>query len=340
MSTRADFYIGRGPRSAQYVGSISHDAWPDTMQPYFAGVTTGAQFREALEKVFSEYGAIRPEFGWPWPWKDSATTDTVICLHDNQVWAKHYSGYWAPLARFNRPSRVKTRFPDMTRGASDSAEGRLRRRIAINGGFQVRTDQDVLSALLVRVAYSLTRFWAHAHTAADGQVLALEPSDDSCWALRDALEALVADPDGIRQLVAARQKVDPSDAWELLEWALGARWVTWMPESVLVPYSYELPMYFAQPTPTRIPREQLPDGDIAFKKVDLQLYAQGIAHLEKVWTIGRFVYGNALAAEMNRLSDKRITENELLTVPCLADGGTAENRQLAREHAGRTFWAD
>lgn len=78
MGTRADFFIGIGP-TAEWIGSVSHDGWPDKRgwghKPIRA--RSEAQFRAAVEEMLSTTGVTttRPEEGWPWPWEDFRTSD-------------------------------------------------------------------------------------------------------------------------------------------------------------------------------------------------------------------------------------------------------------------------
>lgn len=338
MSTRADFYLGRGRKSV-YLGSVGHDAGYPELQHYFEGVKTPEAFRAALKNVFADFGEISADYGWPWAWKTSDTTDTVICLHDGRVWHKHWSRRWAPLDRPNRPSRARCRFPDMTRGL-DSPEGRLRRRIALMGGsFRVRANEDVLGPLLVRTAYALTRFWMHAFVGADGRVYTLEPFENSRWTLHDVLEVACGHPQELKELVAARRLKEPSPVWELLEWACENRWLTWLgrEDGERLPLTPEQPTYFALPVPDSVPRDTLP-RELSYKLIDPQLYARGSALLEAAHQVLPFVFGYAVLHELGFMKGKHLADEELQKHAFLADGSTRENRLLARKYAQNIFW--
>lgn len=337
MGKRADFYLGRGMAS-RYAGSLTHDADPAELQNYFEGVRSEPEFLVAVAETFKHYDYVRPEFGWPWPWKDSNATDTAICFYEGRVWSRHWSGRWAPLARYNRPGRVKARFPSMTR-QPNTPESRLRERIFRSSAVSCPLGtNDVLAVMLVRTAFALTRFWMHVHESGE-QVFRLEPSDHSRWLLRRVLEVLAADPGGIEELVARRQLTEPSPAWGLLLWALGANKEVWSEEDVLVPYDCKQSMYFGLPAPGHIPLEQLSTGSINFKVVNKVLYQEGQRHLEQVWLAGKFVYPNAALAEFAVLTGKSFKPEKLAEFSFFADASTAENRALVRNKLGQWFWS-
>lgn len=79
MGTRADFYVGRGP-DAEWIGSIAYNGWPGRY-PAISRARTEADFRAAVAaELARRRDATVPERGWPWPWKDSSTTDYGICF--------------------------------------------------------------------------------------------------------------------------------------------------------------------------------------------------------------------------------------------------------------------
>jgi hypothetical protein len=95
MGTRADFYVGTG-KDAEWIGSITWDGYPEgNPAPLFLALDE-ADFRVRAAAIVAdggENGGTRPDEGWPWPWKDSGTTD--------------YSYAWTAdgvrVSRFGRP---------------------------------------------------------------------------------------------------------------------------------------------------------------------------------------------------------------------------------------------
>jgi hypothetical protein len=93
MGTRADFYIGRG-ESAEWLGSIAWDGYPDGIDKDVLTAITPVQFKMALGRFFASRDDVTlPEQGWPWPWDDSGTTDFAYAL-DGAVWASSFGGAW------------------------------------------------------------------------------------------------------------------------------------------------------------------------------------------------------------------------------------------------------
>jgi len=81
MGTRADFYIGEG-KDATWLGSSAYDGYEiDGME----AVQSEDQFRAVVEARTSEDDGTKPDMGWPWPWKDSCTTDYAYCWCDGAV---------------------------------------------------------------------------------------------------------------------------------------------------------------------------------------------------------------------------------------------------------------
>lgn len=116
MGTRADFYIGRGA-SAEWIGSIAWDAYPDGIAPAVLAATSVEEFTTALLVFVSDRDDFTsPEEGWPWPWKDSQTTDYAYAFEDGHVWVSSFGREWSE-ATGGEPSRDGTKtaiFPDMT----------------------------------------------------------------------------------------------------------------------------------------------------------------------------------------------------------------------------------
>lgn len=86
MGTRADFYIGHG-KDAEWLGSVAWDGYewsePDND---LANATTPEAFRAAVAEIAKHRDDFTdPSQGWPWPWKDSRTTDWAYMLIDGAV---------------------------------------------------------------------------------------------------------------------------------------------------------------------------------------------------------------------------------------------------------------
>ncbi len=119
MSTRADFYLGRGSE-AEWLGSIAFDGYPDGDGPQaviFAGKPE--DFRSDVARILSERDdATVPEDGWPWPWNDSKTTDYSYAFDGGHVWASCFGGVWfdprLPEPEDSNTKKENTSFPDMS----------------------------------------------------------------------------------------------------------------------------------------------------------------------------------------------------------------------------------
>lgn len=336
MSTRADFYIGRG-RKAVWVGSIGHDAFPENMQPYFEGVRTEQAFRQALRKVFDGYGEISADRGWPWPWKSSDTTGIAFCFHDRRVWTTHYSGRWAPLERLGRPGKARICHPDMSRTLDTSPEGRLRHRLNLSGWVTTRKGENLAWPLLTRLAYVLSRFWIHAHVA-DGEVRMLEASSGAERQLSDLLEIMQRERDGVFAITERELQTSHREALKLLFWtATAGPHFTWQPREVELALDDKQPAMFGLPVPPHVPADTLPRS-LRFKMAEDPATAiEGMRLVDEAHACIPFIHGYALAHELEK---GQLSEDELKSIPHFADGSTPEARRLAKEDAHRRFWAD
>lgn len=76
MGTRADFYVGIGA-NAEWIGSTSYDGDPRGLGAGPLGASSETEFRAAVEEMLADPDLLttRPEEGWPWPWRDSRTSD-------------------------------------------------------------------------------------------------------------------------------------------------------------------------------------------------------------------------------------------------------------------------
>ena len=112
MGTRADFYVGRGPK-AEWIGSIAWDGHDDTV---LEGLGLGkasdeSDWRDRVAKMLaSRDDATTPDKGWPWPWEDSSTTDYAYAFDDGAVWWSCFGHAW----RSGEAAGPKPVFPDMT----------------------------------------------------------------------------------------------------------------------------------------------------------------------------------------------------------------------------------
>ena len=97
MGTRADFYVGRGTE-VEWLGSVAWDAYPDGLPDWLKGSGSEPEFRENVHKFLTKRNdATFPSDGWPWPWKDSGTTDYTYAFDEGVVWASHFgSPWWSP----------------------------------------------------------------------------------------------------------------------------------------------------------------------------------------------------------------------------------------------------
>lgn len=118
MGTRADFYIGRGEQ-AEWIGSIAWDGYPSGISEAVLQATTEDAYRTAVEAFFlTRSDVTHPDQGWPWPWKDSCTTDYAYAFDDGGV---HYSSFghgWHAVADGEVPEEWPDEksaiFPDMS----------------------------------------------------------------------------------------------------------------------------------------------------------------------------------------------------------------------------------
>lgn len=118
MGTRADFYVGRG-ESAEWLGSIALDGYPDGKPKTLILATTVEQYRRDVEQLMTSLDhATRPEQGWPWPWDNSQTTDYAYAFDEGRVLASCFGGTWfCPAAGEQDPDDfgglTKAIFPNM-----------------------------------------------------------------------------------------------------------------------------------------------------------------------------------------------------------------------------------
>ena len=121
MGTRADFYVGRG-KDARWLGSHAYDGHPESV---LAGPIGDSRSPEDFERAVAAHLAVLddatvPEQGWPWPWKDSHTTDYAYAF-DGEVFCCRFGREWMTVAEALDQDREgvigdlkDTTFPDMT----------------------------------------------------------------------------------------------------------------------------------------------------------------------------------------------------------------------------------
>jgi hypothetical protein len=83
MGTRADFYVGK-----EWIGSVAWDGyeWSDKPDCPIVTAKTEDDFRLAVTTMFTPRDDVTlPEHGWPWPWKDSRTTDFAYVFNGDKV---------------------------------------------------------------------------------------------------------------------------------------------------------------------------------------------------------------------------------------------------------------
>jgi hypothetical protein len=86
MGTRADFYVGRGPK-AQWLGSVAYDGHPENFKGIIYAPKNEKEFEKAvLAELADRDDATLPKDGWPWPWRDSHLTDYTYAWDEGTVW--------------------------------------------------------------------------------------------------------------------------------------------------------------------------------------------------------------------------------------------------------------
>ncbi len=94
MGTRADFYIRikKSPEKPEmkWLGSVAWDGYPSGFDdgPGLIALTSTSEkeFAAAVEEMLIERDdATFPSKGWPWPWKDSCTTDYAYVFYEGKV---------------------------------------------------------------------------------------------------------------------------------------------------------------------------------------------------------------------------------------------------------------
>lgn len=118
MSTKADFYVGRG-EGAEWIGSLAENGYPENLPNAVRTATTEANYRAAVSAFFaSRADAVLPNQKWPWLWKDSSTTDHAYAFDAGAVWASYFGHAWfnaaPPNLEVHTTGPKVAIFPDMT----------------------------------------------------------------------------------------------------------------------------------------------------------------------------------------------------------------------------------
>src|SRR5271155_2203845 len=117
MGTRADFYIGRGT-TAEWIGSVGWDGYPDAMPKELFDSTNDAAFRIQVARLdASREDFTHPDEGWPWPWDNSQLTDFSYAFDEQKVWASCFGYAWQLATEFKDiedEHGPRVEFPDMS----------------------------------------------------------------------------------------------------------------------------------------------------------------------------------------------------------------------------------
>jgi hypothetical protein len=111
-------YIGRG-ENAEWLGSFAWDGYPSGMPKTLLSAKTDEKFRAVVKKMLRERDdATSPDLGWPWPWKNSQTTDYAYAFDEGQVWVSCFGSHWykpeeEETVEIGNDEKVAV-FPDMT----------------------------------------------------------------------------------------------------------------------------------------------------------------------------------------------------------------------------------
>lgn len=109
MGTRADFYV-----RDEWLGSIAFDGYPDGQPARVLSATSESEFRLKVASLLTDCdSATFPEQGWPWPWRDSATTDYAYRWGRTRVMYSCFGKRWTD-AKTGKQKGRKPIFPDMT----------------------------------------------------------------------------------------------------------------------------------------------------------------------------------------------------------------------------------
>ena len=346
MGTRCDFYQGRG-ETARYLGSIGHDAYVDAMAERFAGVTDFASFEACLATVFKEYGEISAKNGWPWPWRTSATTDTVVAFDEGRCWTAHPSDRWAPLDDFENPTDEPCVFADMLRDMESTPQGRLSQRLRYGTEMRMGPPEAIMATLLCHVGTLLSHMLLHGFWR-DGAFHVLESfvyMGRHPLELKMAAAAVNKSAEDFELLLAECQDCMPELPWELLTW-LRERHGQLETEQVRLTLGPDVPVYFGLPM---VPREY--GRELPYLKFTDGQFDRMHALWQKLLDEAPIVYAQPMATAMidhDLLPVNRAEAVDWLSADRAEFGGkslvkacsTAEGRELVRAWAGARLLED
>ena len=87
MTTRTDFYVGRDPKTMEWLGSIAMDGYPEGCPAILLTLTDEDEYHSKVQKILSDLDhATWPSQGWPWPWKDSHGSSFAYAFDNGVVW--------------------------------------------------------------------------------------------------------------------------------------------------------------------------------------------------------------------------------------------------------------
>jgi hypothetical protein len=117
MGTRADFYIKKADEpELVWIASIARDGYPDGIDKEILNAKSQTDYIASLQKFISKRDDVTlPEYGWPWPWDDSNTTDYGYCFHDGVVHANCFGhGWYSPDSKDEEPDIIwEHEYPNM-----------------------------------------------------------------------------------------------------------------------------------------------------------------------------------------------------------------------------------
>lgn len=115
MGTRADFYVGRG-KSAEWLGSIAFDGYPDAIPRSIKSAKTEADYRAAVDRFLRKSEGRFAADGWPWPWKNGHLTDYSYAFDGGRTYACKFGDGWFFASRKEPEDGTDDpcEFPDMS----------------------------------------------------------------------------------------------------------------------------------------------------------------------------------------------------------------------------------
>lgn len=92
---KADFYVGRDPRTMEWLGSVYWIGVPSRILEPILMAREERDYRNAVKAMLHfRTDSVVPAQGWPWPWEDSSFTDYVYAFEDGHVWVAHMGKGW------------------------------------------------------------------------------------------------------------------------------------------------------------------------------------------------------------------------------------------------------